>query len=351
MFYQCPKCKKNWQYPIEKCPHCFSALQRISTNRAKVVGISRVTIPTMLHPKVPYFVLLLEDERENRWVQKSNKEYKIGEELKLGSLRDKKTVAIWRIKYDILEAIERTIDLIGGIMIDQSSKILVLPTVVAPKHPYLSENTSPDFLDNLIKYLLLRGAATENIKVAGQSFDETPIEASAQKSQLLRVCQKYNIVPLDLAKGGFIKKDKDGLNLEITEEVFKSDLIINLPILKLNQRLGVKGAAENLTKFLKKESYLASLYLTSLPDLIEKLQSVLPEHLTVAEALKIQKTSGFNAFLGLVLAGFNASNIDRTIVEIVMKKDLPEHLKKIKIEEIPIVGRKIAELQYDFENV
>jgi len=342
-FYQCPQCKKTWQYPIEKCPDCSQSLERLSAKKAKVIGISQVTIPTILHPRVPYFVLVLEDENGNKWVQKSVKEYKIGDEFKIEIEESKDAVAIWRAKYDILEAIEKVTELIGRLAIDQKTKILILPTLISPKHPYFAENTSPEFLAEIIKYLLEKGAKIENIKVCGQSFDEIPIEASAQKSQLLKVCQDYKIIPLDLAKTNFIKKD----GFEISEEVFNSDLIINLPILKLDSRLGVRGAAENSLKFLKKESYFSLEYLSSREEIVEKLQEVLPSYLTIADGQTIQKADGFTAFLGLTLASFNPLNLDRVFAEITMLGGLPEWLKKIKIEDIPILGRKVEELQFE----
>ncbi len=351
MFYQCPQCKKTWQYPIEKCPDCFQGLEKVSAKKAKVIGISQVNIPTILHPKVPYFVLVLEDEKGNKWAQKSIKEYKIGEEVSFEPSQNKDAVAIWRAKYDISEAMEKVIELIGGLKISPQAKILILPTLIAPRHPYLAANTNPKFLDTLLRHLKNLGADPKNIKVAAQSFDEIPIEASAQKSQLLDVCLSYQITPLDLAKSNFLKKEQDGFVCEISEEAFNSDLIINLPILKLDTKMKVKGAAENSLKFLKKESYLSLQYLSSQEEIVENIQKVLPKYLTVADAQTIQKTNGFTALLGLTLASYNPLNLDRVFAEICLVKDLPEYLKKIKIEDIPIAGRAIQELQYDVDRV
>ncbi len=366
-FYQCPKCKKTWQYPIEKCPDCFQGLEQLSAKKARVIGISQVTIPAILHPKVPYFVLVLEDENGNKWAQKSTKEYKIGEEVNFKSMKDKNAVAVWRSKYDISEAIEKVIELVGGLEIKPQTKVLILPTLIAPKHPYFAVNTNPKFLDALLQYLEKQGAEAKNIKVAAQSFDEVPIEASAQKSQLLNVCLAYQITPLDLAKSSFIKKEKDGFTCEISEEVFNSDLIINLPNFKLDKKLGVRGATENSLKLLKKESYLSLQHLSpkrgeaerrvemnevhrpSQEKIMENIQKVLPNYLTVADAQTIQKTNGFTSFLGLILAGFNPLNLDRVFAEICLVKDLPEYLKKIKIEDVPIAGRAISELQYEVD--
>lgn len=361
MFYKCPKCQRVWQYPIEKCPECFSVLERMKSGRVKVIGISKVAIPTMFHPRVPYFVLVLEDENGNKWVQKSQIEYKIGDIFETQPSGDKDAVAIWRTKYDVLEGIEKAVELIGGFFprqnIEAENKILILPTLISPRHPYLAENTSPQFLESLIKYLIERGAKLENIKVAGQSFDETSIEAAAQKSQLLKACQDYKILPLDLAKINFIKpapyrnevsgagKGEGDFIFEISEEVFKSDLIINLPILKI----GKNSASENILKFLKKENYLGLKYLHSEEEIIENLNKVLPRYLTLAEAQSVQKPGQFVVHLNLIFSSFNSLNLDRVFAEVSMTKELPERLKKVKINDIPIVGRAIEEIQYEFE--
>ena len=351
MFYQCPKCKKIWQYPIEKCPNCFLALERLSAKTVKVIGVSKVNIPTLLHPKVPYFVLVLEDEKGNKWAQKSIKEYKIGDVVEYELTQDKNAVAIWRIKYDIFEVIEKVIELLGGLEINPQTKILILPTLISPKHPYLAVNTSPKFLESLINYLVKIGGDIKSIKVAAQSFDEIPIEASAQKSQLLDVCLRHQITPLDLAKGNFVKREKNGFTFEISDEIFNADLIINLPILKLDSKLGVRAARENTLKFLKKESYLSLQYLHSQEEIMEKLQEVLPSHLTIADGLTVQKTTGLTTFLGLTLASFSPFNLDRVFAEITLVGNLPEYLKKIKIDDVPITGRKVEEVQYNIEKL
>ena len=349
MFYKCPKCQKVWQHPIGKCPECFLELERRKSEKIRVIGISKVTIPTMFHPKVPYFVLVLEDEKGNKWVQKSVKECKIGDEFHVTRKGNVtlEVVAIWRIKYDILEGIEKVIEFLGELKIDTQTKILILPTLIAPVHPHFAENTSPQFLESTIKYLEERGAKLENIKVSGQSFDEIPIEISAQKSQLLRVCQDFKILPLDLSKTNFIKRNQDRFSFEISEEVFNANLIINLPILKI----GKASATENILKFLKKENYLALKYLYSDEEIMENLNKVLPIYLTLADSQVVQKSNKFTAFLDLTLASFNSLNLDRVFAEIAMLKDLTEYLKKVKIDDIPIVGRKIEELQYNIEKI
>jgi hypothetical protein len=336
MFFECKNCKKIWQHNIEKCPFCFSPLERIKSKKAKVIDIAKVQIPSLLHPKVPYFILVLEDEMGNKWIQKSYKEYKIGKEISFDIAENKKAVAIWKVKYDFLEAIEKVIEFLGGIKISQSSKILILPTLVSVSHPYFRDNTSPQFLEAVLKFLLESGAKTENIKVASQSLDEIDIGAKAQKSKLLKVCQNFKILPLNLAEKEFIKKG----DLEISKEVFLADLILNLPILKM----GRAQATENIFVLLKKENFLAQKYLFSEKEIFEKLRKEIPEYLTIAEAKEVQDEEKFVHRLGLVLASFSPQNLDRVFVEITKSK-LPEILKDLRTEEISVLGRKVEEVK------
>ena len=74
-----------------------------------------------------------------------------------------------------------------------------------------------------------------------------------------------------------------------------------------------------------------------------------PVRYTIADATAVQKSNSFVNHLGIVLAGYDSLNLDRVFAEIVLQKQLPEHLKKIRMGDIPIAGRNIEEVQYNFE--
>jgi hypothetical protein len=343
MFYQCPKCKKIWQHPIEKCPDCFELLEKMASQKIKVSAVSKISVPSLAHSKVPYFAMVLEDESGNKWAQKSFKEHFAGQEFSYAASKDPDAVAIWRIKYDLLETIEKLVDLLGGLDIRPETKILILPALNSPKHSYFGENTTPEFLEQTIQYLISRGAKKENIQVSGQSFNDFAIEACAKKSGLLNVCLKYNIAPLDLAKSAFAKKG----GLEISENIFSADLAISLAALKIGQAC----ASENLFKLLKKENYLGLKYLYGQKEIFKKMEAVLPKILTIAEADRVQTPEKFISFLGLALAGFNSLNLDAVFNQIRPAKTLPEILSDVKIGKVPIAGRAVDEAQFDNKNI
>jgi hypothetical protein len=306
-----------------------------------VIGVSRVGIPTLNHPSVPYFILLLQDENGNTWAHKSSKEYEIGAEFKTEAVLDAGAVAVWKVKYNYLEAINKVFELLGGIKIDGSSKILLLPTANAATHYYFRDNTSPQFFEAVLEYLLKSGAVLGNITVGAQSFDDIPIGAIAQKSGLLEVCQKHKIMPKDLSAGTFEKKGK----FEITKDALDADLILNLVMLKMGQA----SATQNLFKVLKKENFLGLKYLGSEADVAQNFKEIEGKAMTIADGENVQRSNKLIAFTGVVLAGRNAMNVDRIFNEITKANRLPELVKDIGIEDIPLAGRSILETQYQAE--
>lgn len=81
MIWKCGKCGKQWTYPVTKCIFCEGIVGIVEPSSLIVKGMTEVLIPSIEHPKVPYFNLLLEDEDGNYHIRKSFKGYNIGEQL------------------------------------------------------------------------------------------------------------------------------------------------------------------------------------------------------------------------------------------------------------------------------
>lgn len=341
MFYICPKCRRRWQYPLPECPYDFSAIEPMEGVGARVSSVSKVMISTLFHPDVPYYILLLKDEHNNTWAHKSEVEYKAGDEFKILPNNDPEAVAIWRVKFDIKDAVKKAVDLIGGAAIKPDSKIVILPTLSAPSHEYFRDNTSKGFLEAVLLLLADAGINSENIVVGSQSFDEMPIAAAAQKSGLLALLAKHKITPVDFAGAEFIKTGK----FEIAKPVFEADLIINLAM----EKIGKASATKNMFCVLKKENYLGLKYLSSDAEIAAGVEPLLKNMITVGEAENIQRSNKQTTFVGLVLASRKPRNLDCVFNEIVQSLDLPEIAKDCNIKTIPIAGRSIKEVQYKAE--
>lgn len=337
-FYKCSKCNRVWQQPVKTCPYCFIDLKEEKSRNAKVIGVSKVSISTIFHPQVPYYLLILEDNLSNKWVYKSERGMAIGDDFIVEPNSDKDAVSVWRIKYDIADAIEEATDLLGGLNLSAASKVLIMPTLVSPNHAYFRENTSPAFLEGVLDFLIRKGLSKENIKIGTQSFDEILVEASAQKSGLLDVCLKNKMMPIDLAKSNFVKKG----NLEISEEVINADLVLNLSMMKI----GEASSVDNMFRMLKKENYSAAKYLKSNKEIIDEINKNLSNVLTIGEADWVRRSNGIVTFLGLILSGKNPLNVDSVFNKITRARKMPEILNGVELDDISVVGRTIKEVEY-----
>ncbi|MBU1197112.1 3-hydroxyacyl-CoA dehydrogenase family protein [Candidatus Micrarchaeota archaeon] len=79
--WTCIPCKRFWHYPLKRCAYCGKDLAEESAKTLTVIGVTEVLVPSVEHPDVPYFVLLLEDEKGFRHLRKSMDPQKVGDVL------------------------------------------------------------------------------------------------------------------------------------------------------------------------------------------------------------------------------------------------------------------------------
>jgi hypothetical protein len=318
----------------------MTVLERVKASfPMKVIASSKVLIPSLLHPKVPYYSLIIEDSFGNHYAYKSHKAVQPGEMIGFEGELDNDAVAVWRVNYEALDVIEN-ITSIAAMSISKDSKVLVLPTLNTPEHPYFRENTSPESLAGMIQYL--KGVGVSNIVVAGQSFTDTPIEVLAKRSGLLDVCLKEKIVPTDLYGKGFRKIG----NLEVSEEFLDADIVLNMGMMKA----GKASSTDNLFKVIKKDNYSAMKYLYS-EGFIAKEITMIREVFNFGESHFAQRSDKFTSYLGIALASRNSVNLDRVFNEIVSAKDMPGYIKEIDVSCITLLGRQMPEVKRDISLV
>src|SRR3990167_9301920 len=121
----CEKCSKKWIYPVHKCLYCKGPITKQRSTKAKIIGVTKVNIPSPMHPIIPYHIILLEDEFGNRMPKKTMKEYKIGESYELRSAKADDAVVIEKIKYDLGEALQESIGLLNSFPLAQGDKVLI----------------------------------------------------------------------------------------------------------------------------------------------------------------------------------------------------------------------------------
>ncbi len=347
----CEKCSKKWIYPIEKCIYCKSTITKQKGTKIKVIGVTKVTIPSPMHPIIPYNIVLLQDEHGNKLPKKTMREYKIGDDYTEQKAKSEDAVSIIKVKYDIYEAIKESLELLNSIELNPNDKVLIKPSIVTSAYQYQAVNTNHEFLDGLLNSIYDYGIKKENILVAEQALPRSDVVDAASKAGILEVCKKHGVQFADISKGHFEEIESDGYKFRIYKEVLNRK-IINAPIMKTNFQIGVSGAVENLSRLVD-EKTLREMYYNDINMTLPKLVKLL-KTLTIADATNGMQGQGplalgEPAFLNLVYAGRNPAALDTVFCEAAMLA-IPEYVEtarqNLPIKNIEVVGNDLDAIRY-----
>lgn len=353
----CEKDNKKWIYPIEKCIYCSGPIKKQVSAKAKVIGITKVNIPSPLHPITPYNVILLEDEYGNRMPKKTMRDYKIGDAYFLEKAKTDSAVAITKIKYDVGEALKQTLGLLK-FTFENTDKFLIKPSIIEPAYPYQAVNTNPQLLDELIRFLKEKGIS--DIIVAEQSMPGNDTKEGIKKSGILDVCQNHKVNVADLGKAEYVEKRQDGIMFAVAKEVLERK-VINLPVMKTNSQIGISGAMENMVRVVSPKTQI-ELFDKNIEKTLPLLIKALPEFLTIGDAVSGMQGNGPTsmgepAFLNILYASRDPVALDAVFAETCMFP-LPKYLEnaqnlgvgKSSIRELEIVGDELDAAKFHLKS-
>ena len=276
-------------------------------------------------------------------------------------------VSVSRVERSIYKAVEKVIRLIGGLQIKKSTKILIKPNLVFPVEASTGIVTNPKVVEGMIQYLMKVRATPHNILVgeaSAISVKGTDTRKGFEKSGLSEICGKYGIKFEDLFQGGFvIKKLKLKAKkyvFQISEQIFKNDLIINVPVIKTHLQTGMTIALKNMKGVVNIETR-KEMHKMGLHESIAALNRALPKYVTIADGtIGLEGmgpgTTGVPAYLGLIFASRDPVALERVICDIV-GIEVPRHtwlaaefgVGQIENEKIIVLGEEIEALKRKFQ--
>ena len=330
------------------CVYCKGPTRKQIGTKIKVVGMTKVAIPSPMHPIIPYNIVLLEDENGSRLPKKTMKDYKIGDDFILEKAHSNDAVSISKVKYDIFEAIKQSVGLLKDVSIRSDDKILIKPSIISAAYPYQAVNTNPEFLDALLNFLFEIGVKKENIIMAEQALIGSDSVDASSKAGVLEICKRHSIQFMDISKGPFEKIISDGYDLNVFKEALDRK-IINAPIMKTNFQLTISGAVENLSRLVDEQTQ-RRMYQDNIDETLPKLAKKL-NIFTIADATNGMQGQGplalgEPAFLNLILSGHNPFCVDIAFCEIAMLP-IPRYVGQgINPKTIEFVGNELDALKY-----
>ncbi|MBS3157823.1 hypothetical protein J4206_00880 [Candidatus Woesearchaeota archaeon] len=148
----CTKCNLKWIHPVDVCINCNSKIEKqisiLADAKYTIAGFSEITVPSTLHPRVPYTVLLLKDKHGNLMPKKIMRRFTdadIGKEF----VFEKGDVAIIKVKYDYYAAILNALLLLQDLdLISYKNKrILVHAELLDDKKETLEKKSQLQMVD------------------------------------------------------------------------------------------------------------------------------------------------------------------------------------------------------------
>ncbi len=158
----CNKCNLKWIHPVDACINCNSKTEKQITlfrdTKFIIAGFSEITVPSTLHPRVPYTVLLLKDEHGNLMPKKTMRRFN---DADIGSnfVFEKGDVAIIKAKYDYYAAVLNAISLLEDFEINdyKNKRALIHAELLDEKKDTLEKKSQLEMV-HAIKQIFERDA-------------------------------------------------------------------------------------------------------------------------------------------------------------------------------------------------
>ncbi|HIH43477.1 TPA: hypothetical protein HA246_07610 [Candidatus Woesearchaeota archaeon] len=170
----CKNCNLKWIHPVDVCINCNSKIEKqitiLANSRFTIAGFSEITVPSTLHPKLPYTVLLLKDEHGNLMPKKTMKRFSDAD-INKEFVFEKGDVSLIKVKYDYYAAILNALSLLDNFEINEykNKRILLHAELLDDKKDTLEKKSQLQMVD-AIKQIFEKDAGSI-VDVNGKNSD------------------------------------------------------------------------------------------------------------------------------------------------------------------------------------
>lgn len=256
-------------------------------------------------------------------------------------------------------AIDETIDLLGGIdkYLGKGDRVLIKPNLLRSALPEEAITTHPAVIRRLIERVIEVGARP----VVGDSPSFGATKKVAERAGILEVAEEFGVEVVDLNRPVKIqgKPEQSMRTYKLARTAMDSDVIINLPKLKVHQQMQLSGAIKNIFGCVpgklktRLHFYRGQNKFLFAKTILEYYQLVNPQ-LTIVDGIVAMERKGPHGGdpypLGIITGGSDCVAMDRVHCEITgIPADDLEFLIAAKemgigeteIEKMKIVGERL----------
>ena len=210
---------------------------------------------------------------------------------------------------DISVAVNRGIELIGGLNLEGDERVVIKPNVCNPKNPYGMVSTDFHIIEaviNLVRTRTERVAVVESDNISGSA------ERRMSETGLLRRLEELDVGFINLSRDEAETHEVAGVEIQLPRTVMDADCFINLPKIKTCGQTLVTLSIKNLFGVLQRAR--KNRLHRHLDEILPYLAKVVRHGLIVVDGIIAMEGNGpvigTPRELGIVVAGLNPVAID-----------------------------------------
>jgi len=247
---------------------------------------------------------------------------------------------------------KKIINMLGGMkkFVKKNDKVLIKPNIVSP----IKESVT-NF--NMIRAVVDEVKKCKAIPYIGENSGfEFNTEQTFKILKVNELAKKLDVKLVNFEKSNKLKKVKVPYlkHLEIPKEVIDSDVIINLPKMKMHNLTIITAAMKNIMGILNRENR-RRMHMHDINLSITKLNQIIKPNLTIVDALSIRSKAVFGKSynFGGIIAGTNSIDIDKFCCKLMNINY--KHVKYIRkaskmgSRNIKIIGDKVKPIPLSLE--
>lgn len=218
-------------------------------------------------------------------------------------------VAIVKVVENISEAVNKAVDLIGGLNMEKRERVVIKPNVCNSKNPYGMVITDLRVLESVIRLIKTR---TNNILVVESDNISGKAEKRIEDSGISDLLTSLDVDFLNLSKDDYETCSFSGIEIRLPKTVLEADYFVNLPKMKTEGHVLVTLSMKNLFGVLQREkkSVLHRYLDNILPFLAKKIRN----DLIIVDGIVAMEGNGpligTPKKLDLIVAGTNPVSVD-----------------------------------------
>ena len=267
---------------------------------------------------------------------------------------------IMRVEEDIEGAVQKSIELIGGLNFKKNASVVIKPNVCYHKNVGNMVITDPRVLEAIINIVKRK---TKNVIIVESDNNSGTADKRVTKSGVMDLIEKCNVEFLNLSEDDFEEREVGGLAIQIPKTVLKADFFINAPKVKTCniEHTFITIAMKNMFGTLanKNKPKLHS----QLMEILVFLNRTIRQNLIIADGIVgmqgLGPIQGEPVNLGLIISGLNPVTVDAVCCHIMgispygvepLWKAYKAGVGEIDMERIQVLGETIDAVKMRFSH-